>query len=440
MSSPDVARSISAARAGADAESAAQIANPGAHLARAGNGTVRAGTQTVRAHNLSLALHQVVTAAVPVSRAGIAAATGLSRATASRLVDALVSGQLVAELPPRTPVGAGRPAAGLVVSASGPAGLGLEINVDYVAACVVDLRGRSRHREVTVGDQRGRSPEDVVATLAGLASSALSVAASQGLRVVAATVALPGLVDVAEGRLRLAPNLGWRNVDVVGLLRRQDALAGLSVGVDNEANLATMAELATGKHGRTFLHISGEVGIGSGIAVDGAIFRGSRGWSGEIGHVTVHSGGRLCSCGARGCLEQYAGQDVIVREGLGPGRDDAARAAAGGTVTAELLLREARRGNQRLIAALDEAGSALGIAVASALNMLDLDRVVLGGIYGPLAPYLVPTVEREISARLVSAEWAQVSVRASTLSAGSAVLGAGQVVVREVLANPAAWI
>ena len=96
---------------------------------------------SVRAHNLSVALHQVVTAPEPVSRAGIAAATGLSRATASRLVDALVSARLVAELPPRTPVGAGRPAAGLVVSPSGPAGLGLEINVDYVAVCVVDLLG-----------------------------------------------------------------------------------------------------------------------------------------------------------------------------------------------------------------------------------------------------------------------------------------------------------
>ena len=155
-----------------------------------------------------------------MSRAGIAAATGLSRATASRLVDALVAAQLVAELPPRTPVGAGRPAAGLVVSPSGPAGLGLEINVDYVAVCVVDLLGASRFREVVIGDQRGRSPEQVVATLA---ESRVALPSPQptaeGLRVVAATVALPGLVDVDEGRLRLAPNLGWRNVDVVALLQ-----------------------------------------------------------------------------------------------------------------------------------------------------------------------------------------------------------------------------
>jgi predicted NBD/HSP70 family sugar kinase len=397
----------------------------------------RAGVHSVRAHNLSVALHQVVNAREPVSRAGIAAATGLTRATASRLVDALVSAQLVAELPPRTPVSAGRPAAGLVVSPSGPAGLGLEINVDYVAVCVVDLVGASRYREVVVADQRGRSPVQVMATVAGLAAVALSAAAAQGLRIVGATVALPGLVDVSEGRLRLAPNLGWRNVDVIALLGRHQALGGLAIGIDNEANLAAMAELATGVHGPSFLHISGEVGIGSGIALDGAIFRGSRGWSGEIGHVTVHSGGRLCSCGARGCLEQYAGQDVIVRDGLSAG---AGGTTTGGAATVELLIAEARRGNRALLAALDEAGSALGIAIASALNMLDLDRVVLGGIYGPLAPYLIPTVEREIQARVVSAQWAKVSVRASTLRAGSAVLGAGQVVVREVLANPAAWI
>jgi predicted NBD/HSP70 family sugar kinase len=248
---------------------------------------------------------------------------------------------------------------------------------------------------------------------------------------------LPGLVDVDEGRLRLAPNLGWRNVDVTGLLQRHEALAALSIGIDNEANLAALAECATGEHGPTFLYISGEVGIGSGIALNGSIYRGSRGWSGEIGHVTVHSGGRLCSCGARGCLEQYAGQDVIVRDGLGIG---GAAPSRDGAATVELLTLEARSGNRRLLSALDEAGSALGIAVASALNMLDLDRVVLGGIYSPLAPYLVATVEREIEARVVSAQWAKVSVRPSTLSSGSAVLGAGQVVVHDVLANPAAWI
>src|SRR4051812_29656048 len=289
----------------------------------------RAGAHSVRAHNLAVALHRVVAAAEPVTRASIAAATGLSRATASRLVDALVSGQLVDELPPRTPMGAGRPAAGLVVSSSGLAGLGLEINVDYLAACVVDLLGVARNREVAVGAQRGRSPVQVTATLAELAATALEKAAVDGLRVVAASVGLPGLVDVEEGRLRLAPNLGWRNVDVVALLQRHDALASLSIGIDNEANLAALAECATGEHGPTFLYISGEVGIGSGVALNGSIYRGSRGWSGEIGHVTVHSGGRLCSCGARGCLEQYAGQDVIVRDGLGiraavPARDGAA--------------------------------------------------------------------------------------------------------------------
>ena len=90
-----------------------------------------------------------------------------------------------------------------------------------------------------------------------------------------------------------------RHTDLV----RHEALADLSIGIENEANLAAMAELSSGAHGPTFLYVSGEVGIGSGIAVDGAIFRGRHGWSGEIGHVTVHSGGRLCTCGARGCLE-----------------------------------------------------------------------------------------------------------------------------------------
>ena len=129
----------------------------------------------------------------------------------------------IAELPPRTPVGAGRPAAGLVVSPSGPAGLGLEINVDYRRR----LRRRPARRAALSRGHRRRPARALAGAGRGRHSprsrrAALAAAAAEGLRVVAATVALPGLVDVAAGRLRLAPNLGWRNVDVVALLRRHE--------------------------------------------------------------------------------------------------------------------------------------------------------------------------------------------------------------------------
>ena len=133
---------------------------------------------------------------------------------------------------------------------------------------------------------------------------------------------MPGLVD-GDGLVRLAPNLGWRDVDVAALLAGT-ARAGRPCRstVDNEANLrrARRAARARGPD-PSFLYVSGEIGIGAGIVLDGALFRGVRGWSGETGPRTGRPGRPACRCGARGCLEQYAGQEALLRGG---------RAAPGG--------------------------------------------------------------------------------------------------------------
>src|SRR5437899_6463326 len=100
----------------------------------------------VREHNLALVMGEIARASDPVSRADISASTGLTRATVSSLVDALLGIVLVRELEPSSGHKGGRPATGLVVNGAGGAGLGIEINVDYIAACVVDLRGDVRQR------------------------------------------------------------------------------------------------------------------------------------------------------------------------------------------------------------------------------------------------------------------------------------------------------
>ena len=115
--------------------------------------------ESLRARNIALVLRQIADAPEPVSRAEVAAATGLTRATVSALVDTLVASRLVGELEPRLTRATGRPAIGLVVDPAHVAGLGLEINVDYLAACVVDLAGGVRHRALIEDDQRGRVPE-----------------------------------------------------------------------------------------------------------------------------------------------------------------------------------------------------------------------------------------------------------------------------------------
>jgi predicted NBD/HSP70 family sugar kinase len=368
----------------------------------------------VRAHNLALVLQTVANSADPISRASVASVTGLTRATVSALVDDLVSGGLLTELDPPPRTGAGRPAVGLALARSGPAGLGLEINVDYLAACVVDLTGAVRHRIVEHADQRPAGAAAALAGLGRLAERARMLAEADGLPIAGAALAVPGLVG-ATGLVRVAPNLGWQDVDVLALLRATPALADLAITVDNEANLAALGELRANGGTPSFVYVSGEIGIGAGIVLDGVLYRGRQGWSGEIGHLTVHPDGRPCRCGANGCLEQYAGLEAILRE-------------AGATSV------------EQIGAPLTSAAGALGLALAAVVNLLDVGTIVLGGIYTPLLPWLRDGVEAELHRRVLTGDLAPIDLRAAALGADAAMRGAAELVIRSVQDDPAAYL
>ncbi|NES15563.1 MULTISPECIES: ROK family transcriptional regulator [Micromonospora] len=399
-------------------------------------GAVRQGS--LRELNLAVVLRRIAAADRPPSRADLAAATGLTRATVSAVVDDLIAGRLVTEADPAPRAGAGRPARGLVLAADGPAGLGLEVNVDYLAACVVDLTGTVRHHLVRRADLRPVSPADTLDRLAALAAEARAAAVREGLTLAGAALAVPGLVSDG-GLVRLAPNLGWRDVDVPRLLGGRplaEPVDGIPpLVVDNEANLAALGELHAGPPGSaSFLHVSGEIGIGAGIVLDGALYRGARGWSGEIGHIPVDPRGRTCRCGGQGCLERYAGQEAILAAAGLPGADLPADTAAA------RLADLAAAGDPATLTALTDAGTALGVAVAGVVNLLDLDTVVLGGGYAPLARWLSPPVVAEVSRRVLTAAWAPVTVRPAALGAQSAAVGGAASVIRRIIDRPVGWL
>ncbi|WP_162795536.1 ROK family transcriptional regulator, partial [Nonomuraea lactucae] len=256
----------------------------------------------MRARNLAVVLGEV-RASGPLTRAALAERTGLTKTTVSKLVADLLEAGAVVENGAVRAGERGRPGVAVALSGHRVATLGLEINVDYLAACVVDLTRSVRVRRSRPADNRNSRPEDVLGALRGLARWAVSEAESAGLRVTGAALAVPGPVE--DGLLRNAPHLGWRDVRVTGL-------PGLPFEVDNEANLAALGELWFGSGATDFLYVSGEIGIGAGLVVDGALFRGTYGQAGELGHVVVVPDGPGCRCGGRGCLEVYAGQDALL--------------------------------------------------------------------------------------------------------------------------------
>lgn len=385
----------------------------------------------VRRFNSALVLDQVATAG-PLSRAQVSAATGLTRATVGSIVDELITAGLVVEQGTRS-TGVGRPGTDLALHPSGGAGVGLEINVDGLTAVVVDLTGEVRWRRSRPGDQRERPAAAVLRSAAALVDAALDAAEAEGLRVVGVAVAVPGLVDLAAQQVRVAPNLGWTDVAVVERLRAAARRTWPeAVGLDNEANLAALGELWSGDHGSTdsFVLVNGDVGVGAGVVLDGALHRGSRGFGGELGHLTVAVDGPECRCGARGCLEQVAGLDWILRQAGLP-----VSPSVGGDAVEPLLAALAAHDAQA-VAAVEEAASSLGVGVAALVNLFDVDAVVLGGVFAPLFPWLDAPLREVLDRRVLSARWAPVSVAPSRLGRDAAVVGAARSALRDLLADP----
>lgn len=261
----------------------------------------------------------------------------------------------------------------------------------------------------------------MVEELTGLVRQVVAEAEREGLWPAGLAVAVPGLVARDARTVVRAPNLDWQQVDLGALLPGE-----LPLTVDNEANFGGLAELWLGTDTPgDFLHVSAEIGIGAALVVNGSLLRGTRGFAGELGHVPVHPDGPACVCGGRGCLEQYAGEEAVLRAaGLAPGGDRVG-----------LLAGRAADGDPDVRRALREAGTALGIALTGALNLLDPEGVVLGGALAGLAPWLLPSLETELSRRTAGPAR---PVSVSRLGPEGPLLGAAHSVVRAVLDDPAA--
>lgn len=397
---------------------------------RAGDAPSRSDQTTVRRANLGVVLQQIA-GGEPRSRARVAAETGLTRGTVSSLVAELIELDLLRETGEDERSGrAGRPGQVLELGDSIVA-IGLEVNVDYLAVCVEDMKGNVRYEKHVHSDNRRSAPRPVLNRLARMAEDALKLIADENLVRVGVAVALPGLVEADSGTLLRAPNLGWSEIAVAREVSAR--LGGLHVRVDNEANLAALVEHWQGvaRNVDNFICVFGEVGVGAGIFIAGDLFRGAHGFGAELGHITVDPEGPLCRCGAFGCLETFVGQEAIAAR-AGIAVDDQRRAR---NVTCELVQR-ADAGDPAVLESLAEAGRYLGIGLASAVNLFDVGVVVLGGCFGPLSPWLAEEVRTVLGERVLSAAWSGCEVRVSEFGEGAAVRGAAALTLMSVLAEP----
>lgn len=300
----------------------------------------------------------------PLSRAQIARELGISPATVTQTTKALIGRGLVVELD-QVPSLGGRPARllGLVSAARGA--IGAKVTADHVAVVHVALDGA-----VTASSVHPFDP-DAPAALDALAALLRDAVDEHDGHLLGVGVGIPGAVDSQASGSVEAPTLGWSEARVGRALR---AALGVPVLVENDVNTLAVAERVYGvgrEHG-SYLVVTIGRGIGCGVVIDGALYRGAFGGAGEIGHIPMSVDGPVCGCGSRGCLEAYIGQSALERTAVERG---VIEAGAG----VEALHAAADAGEPRSQEILVEAGAMLGRALAGVVHTLDPEVVVLLG-------------------------------------------------------------
>ncbi len=400
-----------------------------------------AGSPDVRRANLGRVLG-VLRQVGPVSRAGLAAATGLTKATVSAVVADLSTRELLVEGDVVRGGGVGRPGRLVDLAGAPVRAVGVEVNTDHLTAVVLDLSGRVCWRQRVAFDVRGGTAATAVGRLAELVAEALTEVRSPRHRLLGVAVSIPGLVDADRATVVSSPNLPLSGTDVPAHLHRRlpGELAGVTITVANDADLAATAEyraeytstVRPEESGTDLVYLTGEVGVGAGIVVGGRVLRGSGGFAGEIGHLPVPGATERCGCGRIGCLETVAGLEALLRAGgITSGR------SAGDSCSRLAELVGLARADPAVRAELGRAGNALGYGVSVLVNVLDPSRIVLGGAFAVLAEHLIPAAEAEMRRRAVAPS-ARHRLVASTVGPDAAALGAGAAVLDALFADPSA--
>ncbi|MEU4605819.1 ROK family transcriptional regulator [Kribbella sp. NPDC023972] len=404
---------------------------------RRGNRVVAADHVSLRRNNLSVVLRHVRDLG-PRSRARIAADTGLNKATVSSLVAELVERGLLREGPADSTRALGRPGQLVELDGTGVCGVGAEINVDYLAVTALDLSGDTVSERRVPLDVAHLDPGTTLDRLAEVMREAVAAVDARGGQVAGVTLAVPGLVQVDAGELKLAPNLGWGEIPVVREMRERLGEPSYPLHVDNEANLAALAaysELRKSEAVQDIVLLTGAVGVGGGVVSNGHLLRGGHGYSGEVGHMPVAPAGRACGCGRTGCWETVVGLTALLHKATDsddPVRDpslDVDRRLAEITARAEA-------GDERTLTALDEVGTWLGIGGAILVNILNPDVLVLGGYFAVLGPWLEEPLETAIRERVIAPDGGGCRVVRSELGFTAAVRGGAQISLDQVFVDP----
>lgn len=400
----------------------------------------RINQDDLRNHNLSVVIDTLLRTTEPLSRAELAKRTGLTKATMSLLVSMLVDDGVVREGEPSVQSSYGRPSTPLLIAGGRYCGIGLQVNTNGYGVIVLDLDGTVISERWVDADMSAPDADEVFAELDALAMEQEALLAERGCTVAGAGLALPGLVT-GDMRLLMARNLGWEQLDLTrfDVMRRLDATAG------NEANMAALAQIpgyAMRRDGdgivgpsESFIYLSTDVGIGGAVVRNGHVEIGDHGFGGELGHTSVELRGPVCRCGRRGCLETYAGRRAMVESaGIASG------SAAARRESVDELIDRWCAGDVRVAAVVNKAIEAMVSSIASAINVCDIETVVLGGVWSQFGSEIAVQMQSALQRQVLGYPEVRAKVLMADVTSRPALVGAAAMGLRHFVDDPMRFV
>jgi predicted NBD/HSP70 family sugar kinase len=382
--------------------------------------TVGARNEQTRRHNLSALLTHLHHSGA-LTRAELTRRTGLNRSTIGALVAELAVKGLVHETLDGAHASVGRPSPRVHPNPNIVA-LALNPDVDALIIGVVGLGGVV-HRRVRHATSVPPTPAQTVKLVRRLLEE-LRPELDQ-YSVVGMGLAIPGLVRVADGRVTLAPHLGWRDEP---LAKKIEDTTGYSTFAGNDANVGMIAEtlFGAGQGVSDLVYLNGSTsGIGAGVLVEGRPLAGARGFAAELGHTLINSKGDACHCGKRGCLETEVNLarllEVIGRESLDAHELDLALTRATG--------RALRQEMQRQV-------DLLGEAIAGFMSVFDPEMVLLGGFLGSLYGAMPERLQQRVEQLCLAPLAGSVRIERARLRSRLLMVGAAELAFQPLLADP----
>lgn len=393
----------------------------------------KANSHQAKVHNRLLILKTIYGNA-KISRAEIARATGLTRATVSDAAAELIKDGVIAE------VGMGLSAAGkppilLSMVDNSRFLIGIDLAESEFRGAVINLRGKIIHRLNAAVS--GRDGDAALASVYGLLDKLIPLAEGPILGI---GIGTPGLIHTQQRVVRNAVNLDWHDLPLGDLL---DERYKMPVHIANDSQAAALAEFTFGsnKNIPNLIVINIGRGTGAGIVLDGRLYYGDSFGAGEYGHVAIIENGERCRCGHYGCLETVTSSQAIVRSARAIADNDPQSklnrlAASPEEIDIDIVSQAFEAGDDAVRELITGVGRHLGFAAANLVGILNVNRIVLAGRVARFGQALLEPIRQEIQRRSLPGLADETVVEISALGPDIVILGAAALLLNHELGLP----